>query len=528
MKASTRRLLLAEPALFLATYFPEKLSEPDKPPKLEPFHMRLIEAAVGETRSLILYPAGHGKSTLVSTLLPIWAMCKNPNIRIALVVKNQNDGNKIMRSIHRELVDNLDLVRDFGPFRSDQDGKPWALNKITVAKRTSRSTGATLVIFGAGSKDVLGYRTDWTICDDVVDDNNSATPEARLKLRDWFDKCVETGPEHVSSRLTVVGTRFDPNDLYGDLLEMAGESEDGESPEKVYKTQKEDAVADEENHKTLWPDRWPWKRLMMQKIKMGTLNFNKRYRNIAVDASRMVFKEAYVNGGWIGKDRFPGCLDESFIIGDYSENWRRVAGFDPAVGTKRRAKFCAHVVLAAGSCIKHDLCYWVVDLERDQMTQPQMIDLILGKHQKYLLMNTQVEANSFQGGLVQQIEHEMKQRDLALMISPHFTNRVNKPDPETGIQMMGPWFERGAFHIPWGDTHSRRKMRLLTEELIMYPDGRTSDTVMALWFAWRQLELGAPRFGTFNRLPRDAPYWDRRIKRRLRQNPAYAQQQEAS
>lgn len=504
--------IVNDPALFIVTYFGHRIQ------RLEDFHLRLIDSATGKTRALILYPAGHGKTTLVSTLLPIWALCKNPNVRIAIIGKNDDEAQGIMSVIQAELTDNAELIRDFGPFKPEPDsGKAWALGRISVHKRTIRAKEPTITVFGSGAKTVLGYRTDWTICDDVVTEKNSNTPEQRRKMRDWFDLCVETGPEHIDSRLTVVGTRFDPADLYSDLEEMA----DPEDGTHIWQMQKEDAVSDEEAHETLWPARWPWKRLMQQKAKVGTLSFNKRYRNIAVDASRMVFKEEYVKGGWIRDIEYPGCLDRAFKVGDYSDNWRRAAGFDPAIGTTRSAKFCAHTVLAQGSCKLHERCYWVVDLDREQLSLPQQVDRILSKHAEYQLLVSMVEANSYQAGLYDAIVQKMEERSLAQTIEPHYTSRTNKPDPELGVQSMAAWFEKGAVHIPWGDPFSMRKMGQLVEELIMYP-GKTTDTVMSFWFAWRKLEQSAPRYASFNRLERDAPLWHRQLGRRVVQNPAYA------
>jgi hypothetical protein len=507
-----RQLLLDNPALFIVRYFPHRIT------KLEEFHLRLIHTASTDVRALILYPATHGKTTIVSTLLPIWRICKDPNVRIVIIGKNDTETEGIMAVIQSELTDNTELIRDFGPFKPDsQDDKPWALGRMSVQKRTRRAKEPTITVFGSGAKTVLGYRTDLTICDDVVTDKNSATPEQRRKLRDWFDLCVETGPEHQDSQLIVVGTRFDPADLYADLERMQFEGGN------LWKLQLEDAIVDEEEHKTLWPERWPWKRLMQQKAKQGTLNFNKRYRNIAVDASRMVFKEEYVKGGTIGPVEFPGCLDRSYSVGGYETHWKRVGGFDPAVGLTRSAKFCAHLVLAAGSCVLHDRCFWVVDLERDQWTLPQQVDTIISKHEEYQLLISKIEANSFQAGLAQEVESKLKAQDKALRIEPHYTTRVNKPDPELGVQSMSPWFERGAVHIPWADAHSQRKMAVLVDELVQYP-GRTTDTVMAMWFAYRALQESMPKFGSLNRLQKDAPMWNRRISRRVIRNPAYAQQ----
>jgi hypothetical protein len=511
VRADLQRLI-DDPALFVVTYFPHRIQT------LQPFHLELIEAATSERRALILYPAAHGKTTLVSTLLPIWALCKDPNVRIAIIAKNDTDAEGIMQVIQSELVDNDALVRDFGPFKPTEEGKPWALGRMSVAKRTRRAKEATITVFGAGAKTVLGHRTDWTICDDVITEKSSATPEQRQKIRDWFTISVATGPEHYISRLTVVGTRFEPTDLYADIEDLA----DPETGLQIWKVRTVDAIVDEEEHLTLWPERWPWKRLMIEKAQNGTLSFNKRYRNIAVDASRMVFKEEYVRGGWRGKDQYPGCLDKTFRVGDFGDNWRRASGFDPAVGTTRSAKYCAHLVLAEGSCKLHERCYWVIDLERQQLTLPQQVDMVLSKHGQYSLSMSKVEANSFQAGLWQEIERRMNELGLAWRIEPHYTSRTNKPDPELGVQAMGAWFEQGKVHIPWADGYSQRKMRQLVDELIQYP-GKTTDTVMAFWFAWRGLESTAPLYPSFSRLPREAPFLSRQLGRRMVQNPAYVQ-----
>jgi phage terminase large subunit-like protein len=489
-----KQVLLENPDLFILRYFPHRIE------KLEDFHLRLIHTCMNVVRGLIEYPAGHGKTTLASTLLPIVDICRDPNIRIAIIGKNDSEAEAIMSVIQAELCDNEELIRDFGPFKPEPESqKPWALGRMSVAKRTRRAKEATIAVFGSGAKTVLGYRTDKTICDDVITEKNSATPVQRAKTKDWFDLCVETGPEHMDSILTVVGTRFDPNDLYGDLEEMVNP----ENGEHLWKLQKEDAVADDEEHLTLWPERWPWLRLMEQKAKVGTLSFNKRYRNIAVDASRMVFREEYVRGGWANGTQYVGCLDRTYKFGTFGDNWRIVAGFDPAVGAGRSAKFCAHAVLAEASCREHDRCFWVVDMTRAQMTLPQQVNLILEKHQEYSLFKSVVEANSYQQGLFQAIQHKMNETGEQLAVEPHYTNRTNKPDPEVGVQSMSPWFEKCAVHIPWADAFSQRRMQQFVDELIMYPDSRTTDTVMAFWFAWKTLQEQAPKFGSYNRLDKN-------------------------
>ena len=512
-----KQTLLDNPDLFILRYFPHHIKE------LKEFHLRLIKTATQAQRGLILYPAQHGKTTLVSTMLPIWAVCRDPEARIALILKNDTDANGVMRAIQFEMLGNDQLVEDFGPFKSDDERKSWALGRIDIAKRTRMDKSSSIAAFGSGAKTAIGYRTDWTICDDIITDKNSSTPDQRQNIRDWFNLGPETMSPH--GRLTVVGTLFHPEDLYNDLMELRVPSGENEG-DLIYQVQREDAIVavckcghwerdhahDGEGHcekcrcdvffqkteEALWPEERPMLWLMMKKASMGTLDFNKRYRNIAVDPSQKFFREEYLRGGYIGKTKYPGCLDDNYRIGEYEDNWKRVAGFDPAVGVTRNRKFCAHLTLAEGSCAEHNKCYWVVDLHRDQMTLPQQVKFIIERHQEYDLLKSIVEANSAFAGVQQAVEDEMAERGLALNIQPHFTTRTNKPDPETGVERMAPWFENGQVHIPWGNQASRGRMKQLVDELIMYP-GRFTDTVMAFWFAWRELQVNAPKYKSFNR-----------------------------
>lgn len=473
-------------------------------------------------RSLTLYPAGHGKTTIISTLLPIWALCKDPNQRIAIIAKNEVDAKGIMRSIHAELLGNEQLIRDFGQFfpPPDDKEKAWSIERIDIAQRTVMRKEGSIQIYGSKGN-VLGKRFDWVICDDVVTEKNSATPEQRGQMMEWFNLGVETMPEHPESRLTVVGTLFDPEDLYHSLRDLMLP----ETQESIYKLQREDAVKDEEKHLTLWPERWTWERLMTQKVKMGTLDFNKRYRNIAVDKSRIVFLHEYLWGGYIGKERYPGCLDDSYCIGDYVDNWRRVAGFDPAIGVSKIAKFCAHLTLGMGSCVHHERCFWVIDLVRDQFTMPQQVDLIIQQHQKYDLQASIIEVNGYQAGLKDSVELKCAETGQMITTLGHVTTRNNKPDPEIGVTGMASMVENGYLHVPWGDQHSRRVMQQLLDELEMYPqNGVTSDTVMALWFAWKQLQELAPKYSSYNRLVSagtSPSIFAKKPSNRAVRNPAY-------
>jgi len=504
--------LLADPAKFILFYFPHRIE------KLEPFHEELIRISTTESRSLILYPAAHGKTTLISTLLPIWAICKDPNVRISIIARNSQDARSIMRAIQYELLANTDLIEDFGPFQDKDDKtKPWSTEQIKIMDCTRRDPRATIEVFGQGGN-VLGHRADWVICDDVVTEKNSATEQNRHSLKEWFTLGVSTMPEHTDSRLTVVGTLFDPQDLYHDIIDLR----DPYTGEESYNTSRFSAILDHEEHRTLWEERWPWKRLMIEKAQLGTLQFNKRYCNVAVDPSMMFCREEYLTGGYIGKTKYPGCLDREWQVGGKEDTWRLAAGFDPAVGSTRSAKFCAHLILAERTDCPvegHTRCFQVVDLVRDQMTLPQQVELILSQHREFGVDTSVIEANSYQQGLYQAVETKMNELGEAFRINPHYTSRTNKPDPITGVQSMSRWFEDGKIHIPWKTTIDQHRLRQLYDELVQFP-GRTTDTVMAFWFAWKALQDSRPAWEATSYLKRPV-LPQQRSSRRSILNPYY-------
>jgi tRNA G10 N-methylase Trm11 len=78
-------------------------------------------------------------------------------------------------------------------------------------------------------------------------------------------------------------------------------------------------------------------------------------------------------------------------------------------------------------------------------------------------------------------------------------------------------------HIPYGNPESMKKMQILVDELIQYPSGRTTDTVMAFWFAWRAAQQGLNRMRVVNRLHdgENKAFWRKASKRRTLKNPYY-------
>jgi len=496
-RAAIKKLTLpGNEEAFLRYYFPHRLDS-----ALESFHIRLIDTALYESRGLVLFPAGHGKTTLISELLPILRLIRDPNSRGVIVQKNDDDAAAVMASIKAELEQNEKLIADWGPFKPDpntypqDEGKRWQSTWIDVHHRTRIHKSPTIAAFGAGARNVLGHRSDWLVCDDVVTEKNSATEEQRYKHLQWFTLAVETSGEkkkagESAGNITVVGTMFHPHDLYASII--AKTKADGSA---VYKHHREDAIRDEATEETLWPERWTWKELMDLRADIGALSFNKRYRNKPVDESEQHFKEEQLRG----LPPHKGCLDRGRTLEEVDPTWRIIQGFDPAIGVSRGHKFCGHIVIGVPHEAKDHRM--VVDIDRAQLTLPEQVDRIIHTAMSYQNIQTSViEVNAYQRGLVQAIEQRCEQMGIPpIHMTPHVTGR-NKADPSIGIASLGPLVEKSLLRLPYGDEESIRRSEMLMQEMIEYPFFAYSDLLMALWFCCNQAREALPIYKSFNRL----------------------------
>lgn len=493
---------------FLARYFPHRLSE-----KLEDFHLRLIDTALNTPRGLVLFPAGHGKTTIISCLLPILALIRDPNIRIVIVAKNDDEAAAIIQTIKAELTDNKQLIEDYGPFVPDpQSGKRWQATWIDCAKRTRIEKSPTIAGFGSGAKNILGHRSDWVICDDVVTEKNSSSPEQRQSMHTWFTTSVETSPQKFKDnhgRITVVGTMFHPQDLYASIQRKR--KSDGTH---VYAFHREDAIRNYEKEEVLWPQVWTWQDLMDLKFDIGTLSFNKRYRNMPVDESEQHFKEEFFRG----LPPYKGCLDYNRKYGEYEDWWRIYQSLDPAVGRTKSAKFCGHIVAGVDPDRPDELN--IIKIERAQLTVPQQANTVIDTALEYQnMMTSVVEVNAYQKGLEQVILDICERQGITLNVTGHTTGR-NKQDPDIGVASLSPLCEFGRLRLPYGDDLARKKSEMLIQEMVEYPFYAYSDLLMALWMLWLKARVATNVYKASNYLDKKSPY-RRRAHGRMYKNPFY-------
>lgn len=463
--AGIGHLALRRPGLFGAHYLNLEMQS---------FHVDMATKMRDKSikRGLVLAPADHGKSTICSNLVPIMEIAEDRNIRIAIISAAATLSETLGRGILGHLAANQRLIENFGGFFSPNN--KWTTTEAIVTGRDPKirtQRDATLLLGGAGAT-WFGRRADLIICDDMITLDNAATPELRAKMRQWFFEAVVNMLEP-DGRLWVVGTVQHHADLYAELKQK---------PE--YTIIHYDSVLDEAEQKTLWPSKWPWDALMARKEEIGTIAFDKRYRNIARDESQMVFQE-----DWLTGETHPTrCYDFDHVIGEPDPSWVLAQFVDPAIGKSSASKYFAKIVVGWEKAARR---LHVVDVVRKRLSQPEQEKLIVADHHRYGCVATIIEANAYQAGLAQGVQERAREEGFPITVLQHQTGK-NKIEPMVGVlQLLPPLVENGMWKLPRGNPQSVRLTNLIKDELLPYPQGLTTDLVMTMWFA--ALYFAAPK-----------------------------------
>jgi predicted phage terminase large subunit-like protein len=196
--------------------------------------------------SSIISFRGSAKSTIVSLSNPIWSILGILHKKYPIIIgQTQNQSRQILKNIKSELESNELLIKDFGPFNNSSD---WRSNTLVIPK-----FGARITALSAGES-IRGlrhhqYRPDLIICDDIEDLSSVKFRENRDKNFNWFmGDVVPLGD--VNTKIILIG-----NLLHEDSLMMR--IKDHILVEKDMSGTHDEFPLLDENHKCLWPDKFP-------------------------------------------------------------------------------------------------------------------------------------------------------------------------------------------------------------------------------------------------------------------------------
>jgi len=420
------------------------------------FHKEWHEAIDKYEYTLIISPRDHGKSSQISVARVLFELGRNPNLRIKIVSQSDDRASNILSEITEHMRSNKKLHEIF-PNLKPAHGKPWTSHKIYV-QRDLISKDPSIESLGVLST-ATGARADLIIFDDVVDFRNAIqNPKLREVVKEAFFS-VWVNLLEPDGRLVYVCTLWHQDDLSHALMAM-------EAYHTVFFS------IPEGSFEPIWEDKWPEDQLRKRCAEVGTREFDRSFRNIALSAEDTLFKLHFIEGCYRSVEHAPKGL-------------RYFAGVDLAGGKSKKSKF--NVIFILG--VDRKGLKWREKIIRGRFTSPQVAKLIVSEHDKYKFDVIMVENNAYQIALLEWLT-EMNYRDLPVK---GFTTGKNKLDLQIGLPSLAVEFEnkswaipRAKRHAPTCNCHDCQWIRELTN----YPIGRTTDIIMAQWLAREGARMG--------------------------------------
>jgi phage terminase large subunit-like protein len=387
-----------------------------------------------KSHQLLLLPRDHGKSAMVAYRVA-WEIVKDPTIRVLYISSTANLATKQLKFIKDILASKT--VRTYWPgLVHPEEGKreKWTETEISVDHPLRKAEAVRdPTVFTAGlTTGIVGLHCDIAVLDDVVVGENAHTEEGRSKVETQYS--FLSSIEGANAREWVVGTRYHPNDLYSELLDMVVPKydEDGElvSEEPLYEIfERQVEDVGDGTGEFLWPrqqrydGKWfGFDQNILAKKRAQYLDktqFRAQYYNDPND-----MESAPINREWF--QYYNRALVQTYNDQTYYNGHKLnvYAGIDFAYTQGVKSDYTAIVVVGVDA----NNNYYILDIERFKTDRiKEYFDKILLLHKKWHFKKIRAEVTSAQGIIVKDLkENYIKPYGLMLSIDEH------KPNSKTG------------------------------------------------------------------------------------------------
>lgn len=194
-------------------------------------HQELCEwwtRSEAKAHQIVLLPRDHAKSRYAG-FRSAWYITKHPDCRILYISATANLAEKQLKFI-KDILTHPIYTKYWPEMVAPDEGKreKWTNSEISVDHPKRKEEGVRdPTIFAAGlTTSITGMHCDVAVLDDVVVYENAYTEEGRSKVKSQYSllSSIEGG----DAVEWVVGTRYHPLDLYGEMLTMEEELYDAE------------------------------------------------------------------------------------------------------------------------------------------------------------------------------------------------------------------------------------------------------------------------------------------------------------
>ena len=388
-------------------------------------HLDWCKAMTKHDQNCFLAARGHGKSFFFSNALPSWNLYRykprTPKERV------NNRGFLFSFSI-MQAVDLMTILKDNiegNDILKDRlyNKEHWSKTDITCKNR------ARLTVKGFGGA-VRGAHPYWIVVDDGLKDNVIYSKEQRNKNINYFHSVImNMPPGNVKKQITVVGTPFHGQDLYGDLKTKAGWN--------VY-----EYPAIFPDGSLLWAGLFDYPSLMQKRLSQGNLVFSRELLCRPITSDSTIFPPEILNLATFRMESYTLVQNrESFPV----KFDRVVCGCDFAISGSVGADYSVFTVWG----IDEKERMWLLQaIQEKGLSYAQQIAILKNINANFRPEAMVLESNVFQQIFVQELDKQ------GLPIVPHVTTG-KKNDLKEGWASLALLFERGMFKIPIGDQRSK-------------------------------------------------------------------------
>lgn len=424
-----------------------------------------------KSHQLVLLPRDHSKSAMVAYRVA-WELTKDPTLRILYISSTANLAIKQLKFI-KDILTSKKYRKYWPEMVHEDEGKreKWTESEISVdhPKRKLEAIRDPSIFTAGLTTGITGMHCDIAVLDDVVVRENAYTKEGRQKVQTQYS--MLSSIEAADAREWLVGTRYDPNDLYQDLqtmeVEIFSETGDVLSEEPLYEIfERQVEDAGDGTGEYLWPRQ--------QRYDGKWFGFNQEIlaRKKAQYLDKMQFYAQYYNNPNAAGD---GTIDINLFQyyerknvtqrqnGDWEIKGRKLnvyAAIDFAFSLNQKADHTALVVVGVDQ--EHN--YYILDIDRFKTNKVSVyFDHILNGHSKWGFRKLRAEITVAQQVIVQSLKDDyIKKSGIALSIDEYRPTRHEGAKEERIAAILEPKYQNmQVWHYKGGNCQS------LEEELKM-------------------------------------------------------------
>ena len=419
---------------------------------------------------IVLLPRDHQKSALMAYRVA-WEITRNPDMTVLYISATSRLAEKQLKMIKDIFTSKI--YRKYWPEMVNKDeGKreKWTSSEISVdhpVRHKEQVRDATITAAGL-TTNVTGLHCNIAVLDDIVVAENAYTEEGRENVRRLYS--LLSSVETTGAREWIVGTRYHPKDLYGELMELEedifnkdGEIIDRQSVYEVFQRQVEDQG--DGMGEFLWPrqrradGKWfgfdPQVLATKRAKYLDRTQFRAQYYNdpndpdsMRVDPSKFQYYDRRFIERTQGKWYYKGRPLNVF------------ASIDFAFSRRKKADYTAIVVIG----VDPDFNIYVLDIDRFKTDRiSEYFDRIKQSHVKWDFRKIRAEVTVAQQSIVRELKEQyIKPHGLFLSVEEHRPSRHQGSKEERIAAVLEPKYDNmSMWHYKGG------LCQTLEEELVL-------------------------------------------------------------